>query len=179
MKRSAVFIFQSLFVLWGFASCHHEQQSQQQLSPDSLKEHLINANKIILVNESKEIDDFISRHQWKMTKTGTGLRYEIFQHGNGKLAENEKQVTFAYTLYLADGTLCYSADEKKPLTIIPGHGEQTHGLEEGILMMHEGDKARLVLPAHLGYGMLGDDNKVPRKSILYYEVTLLKVTDKK
>ena len=179
MKTSNGFFFQSLFILLSFASCHHEQQQQQQVSPDSLKEHLINANKISLANESKEIDDFISRHEWKMTQTGTGLRYEIYQHGKGKQAENEKQVTFAFSLYLTDGTLCYSADEKKPLTIVPGHAEQTHGLEEGILLMHEGDKVRLVVPAHLGYGMLGDDNKIPRKSILYYDVTLLKVTDTK
>ena len=175
------------FLTWPFllvglfiGSCHHEQQ-QQMVSQDSLKEHLIKANKISIENESKLIDDFISRHQWKMTLTGTGLRYEIYSHenGKGKKAENEKQVTIAYTLYFADGTLCYPADAGKPITFILGHGQQPHGLEEGILFMHEGDRARLVVPAHLGYGMTGDDDKIPGRSILYYEVTLLKVNDTK
>ncbi len=128
-------------------------------------------------DESKEIEDFIEHHSWKMTSTGTGLRYEIYHHGNGKKAEEKKQVSIAFSVYLLDGTLCYPADETRPLTIILGHGEQTRGLEEAIMMMHEGDKARLVVPAHLAFGLQGDDNKIPGKSALYYDVTLLKVSD--
>ena len=128
-------------------------------------------------DESKEIDDFIARHPWKMTSTGTGLRYEIYHHGNGKKAAEKKQVSILFSVYLLDGTRCYSADENKPLTFILGHGEQTHGLEEGIAMMHEGDQARLVVPAHLAYGLQGDGNKIPAKNALYYDVTLLKVND--
>ncbi len=159
-----------------FLSCHHEQQ-QQTISQDSLKEHLIGANKIMVKDESKEIEDFIERHPWKMTSTGTGLRVEIYHHGNGKKAEEKKQVSIAFSVYLLDGTLCYPADENKPLTIILGHGEQTRGLEEGVMLMHEGDKARLVVPAHLAFGLQGDDNKIPGKNALYYDVTLLKVND--
>lgn len=165
-----------LLLLCFLVSCHHTQQ-QQVVSTDSLKEQLINANKIIVQDESKEIKDFISRHQWKMNSTGTGLRYEIFQKGKEKKPEDKKQVSISYSVYLLDGTLCYSAGEKNPLIITLGHGEQTRGLEEGILLMHEGDKARLVVPSHLGYGTLGDNNKITGKSALYYEVTLLKVSD--
>ncbi len=179
MKFAAtIFFYLMLVVSSCFISCNH-QPEQQVVSADSLKEHLINANKIMLKDESKEIDDFISRHQWKMTSTGSGLRYEIYQQGNGKKAEEKEQITIAYTLYLLDGTQCYSISDKKPLTLITGRGEQTHGLEEGVLLMREGDKARLVLPSHLGYGMLGDDDKIPRSSSLYYDVTLLKVNDLK
>jgi FKBP-type peptidyl-prolyl cis-trans isomerase FkpA len=165
-----------LFTVYCLSSCRHEQQ-QQVSSEDSLKEHLINANKIMVKDESKEIEDFISRHQWKMTSTGTGLRYEIYSHGSGKKAEVKKEVTVAFSVYLLDGTLCYPADEKKPLTIIPGQGEQTRGLEEGIMLMHEGDKARLVVPSHLAFGIQGDGNKIPGRNALYYDVTLLKVND--
>ena len=147
------------------------------VAEDSLREHLINANKIMVKDESKEIEEFISRHPWKMTSTGTGLRYEIYEHGNGKRAEEKKQVTFIFSVYLLDGTLCYPADENKPVTIILGHGEQARGLEEGIMLMQEGDKARLLVPAHLAYGLQGDDNKIPGKSALYYDVTLLKVNE--
>jgi FKBP-type peptidyl-prolyl cis-trans isomerase FkpA len=165
-----------LFTVYFFSSCRHEQQ-QQVSSEDSLKEHLINANKIMVKDESKEIEDFISRHQWKMTSTGTGLRYEIYNHGSGKKAEEKKEVTVAFSVYLLDGTLCYPADEKKPLTIILGQGEQTRGLEEGIMLMHEGDKARLVVPSHLAFGIQGDGNKIPGRNALYYDVTLLRVND--
>ena len=162
-------------------SCHRDMQ-QQQVSEDSLKEQMINANKIMVQNESDEIDEFISRHQWKMTMSGTGLRYEIYAHAGSKPAKKpgvRSEVSIAYSLYLEDGTLCYSAGEKNPLTFVIGRGEQTHGLEEGLMLMSEGDKARFVLPAHLGYGMLGDGIRIPRKSILYYDVTLLNVNELK
>jgi FKBP-type peptidyl-prolyl cis-trans isomerase len=177
MIGSRMILLQLLVMfLLAFGSCREPQQ-QQDVSTDSLKEHLINANKIMVENESKEIDDFISRHSWKMISSGTGLRYCIDQPGKGKMAEEKKTVSISYSVYLTDGTLCYSADDKNPLMLTLGRGEQTRGLEEGILFLHEGGKARLVVPAHLGYGRLGDDKKIPGGSTLYYEVTLLKVND--
>jgi FKBP-type peptidyl-prolyl cis-trans isomerase len=159
-----------------FPSCRHEQQ-QQAVSGDSLREHLISAHKIMVKDESQEVEEFIARHGWKMTSTGTGLRYEIYQHGKGKKAEEKKQVSILFSVYLLDGTLCYPADEKKPVNIILGQGEQTRGLEEGLMLMHEGDRARLVVPSHLAFGLQGDENKISGKQALYYDVTLLKVKD--
>jgi FKBP-type peptidyl-prolyl cis-trans isomerase len=156
------------------SSCHRENHPQV-ISADSIKEKLINTNKKMLMDEMNEIDDFILRHHWKMEATGTGLRYEIYQYGSGRKAELNSRVTFTFSVFLFDGTKCYFADDKNPLTIVIGHGEQNRGLEEGILLMHEGDKARLIVPVHLGYGMHGDENKIPGNSPLYYEVNLLKV----
>ena len=168
--RHQLLLIACLFI----ASCHRGEQ--QVVKEDSLQEHMINANKIMVKNESAEIEEFISRHSWKMTSTGTGLRYEIYRHGNGKKADVKNRVTICYTAYLLDGTLCYTVDEKNPLTITLGHGEQIRGLEEGIMQMNEGDHARLVIPAHLGFGIAGDKNKIPRNSALYYDVYLLKIT---
>jgi FKBP-type peptidyl-prolyl cis-trans isomerase FkpA len=168
-------LYYLLLLFFFLASCRNEQQPHVT-SEDSLKEHLINANKIMVGDESKEIEEFISRHGWKMTSTGTGLRYEIYEQGKGKKAGEKKELTISFSVYLLDGTLCYPADEK-PLTIILGQGEQTRGLEEGIMLMREGDKARLVVPAHLAFGLQGDEKKIPGKNALYYDVVLLKVRD--
>lgn len=158
-----------------FVSCHHAQQQVE--SVDSLKEHMMNVNRIMVKDESTEIEEFISRHPWKMSSTGTGLRYEIYKQGNGKKAGADKRVSISYNAFLLDGTPCYSADENKPLTFSLGHGEQPRGLEEGTMLMKEGDHAHLVVPAHLGFGMQGDGNKIPGNSPVYYDVTLLKVND--
>ena len=170
--------FSRLLLLFSvcFAGCH--QESTQVVSDDSIKEHMVNANKIIVQNESKEIDDFIARHSWKMYSTGTGLRYEIYKRGNGKKATPEKQVSVLFHAYLLDGTLCDSTGEK-PMHITLGHGEQVRGLEEGIMLMNEGDQARLIVPAHLGFGVRGNGNNIPGNSSLYYDVTLLKVNESK
>lgn len=166
--------YQLFFILCFFlGSCHHDQQ--QVDSNDSLQEHMINANKIMVKDESAAIEGFISRHAWNMTSTGTGLRYEIYSHGNGKRAGVKNQVSIAYIVFLIDGTLCYKVDERKPMMITLGQGEQIRGLEEGIMLMNEGDHARLVVPAHLAFGKQGDGNKIPGNSALYYDVYLIKV----
>jgi FKBP-type peptidyl-prolyl cis-trans isomerase len=166
-----------LFFITCLEACHHES-SQVMVPDDSIREHMVQANKIIVQNESKEIEEFISRHSWKMISTGTGLRYEIYRQGYGKKAAAEKQVSVLFHAYLLDGSLCDSSGEK-PLQITLGHGEQVRGLEEGIVLMKEGDQARLIVPAHLGFGVRGNGNNIPGNSPLYYDVTLLKVNESK
>ena len=156
------------------SSCHHETE-EKKLSDEEIKQRMANVNKIIVHDESKDIDEFISRHQWKMQSTGTGLRYDIYEKGSGRMPIANDTVRIAYSLYLTDGTLCYSADERKPLRFVLGKGAQISGLEEGLQLMHEGDKARLVIPSHLAYGIQGDGDKIPAGSALYYDVKLLSV----
>ncbi|PLX11282.1 MAG: hypothetical protein C0594_03890 [Marinilabiliales bacterium] len=51
------------------------------------------------------------------------------------------------------------------------------GLEEGISMMREGEKARFIIPPYLAWGLLGDEDKVPMRSIVVYDVELISVED--
>lgn len=155
-------------------SCAHRNE-QTIASRDSLNEHLTEANRIMVVDEAKEIDAFINRHQFIMKTTGTGLRIQILQKGRGDRPEPHGQVAIACKEFLLDGTLVYSADSGKPLVIRLGEGFQPKGLEEGLLTMEKGTKARLVLPSHLAFGMLGDGDKIPRASPLYYELEVLTV----
>jgi FKBP-type peptidyl-prolyl cis-trans isomerase FkpA len=157
-----------------FASCNHNAD-EKKLSDEEIKDRMTNVNKILVRDESKEIDEFITRHQWKMEKTGTGLRYDIYTKTNGRQPISNDTVAIAYKLFLLDGTEAYSADESKPIIFILGHGDQPAGLEEGLMMMHEGESARLVVPYHLGYGMAGDENKIPAGASLYYDLKLLSI----
>jgi len=38
-----------------------------------------------------------------------------------------------------------------------------------------GDKATFIMPPHLAYGLPGDGNKIPARSVIAYEVILVKV----
>jgi FKBP-type peptidyl-prolyl cis-trans isomerase len=155
-------------------SCNSNRE-EKKLSDAEIKDRMANVNKIIVKDEAKDIDEFVSRHQWKMQSTGTGLRIEVYENGTGKKPTLKDTVSIAYKVYLLDGTLCYSADETHRLRFILGTGQQTSGLEEGLQLMQQGAKARMVVPSHLAYGMTGDENKIPAGNALYYEVTLLKV----
>ncbi len=53
-----------------------------------------------------------------------------------------------------------------------GHGGVESGIEEGILLLHKGDKARFILPPFRAHGLLGDRQKIPPRSIIVYELEL-------
>ncbi len=45
----------------------------------------------------------------------------------------------------------------------------------GIMLLHEGGKARLVIPSHLGYGAQGAGGVIPPNATLIFDVELVKV----
>jgi FKBP-type peptidyl-prolyl cis-trans isomerase FkpA len=157
------------------SSCHHNYPKDDKQQSAEVKEHLMNANKIIVKDESKDIEAFISHHQWKMQMTGTGLRIQIYEEGKGAKPDYKSTVGIAYKVYLLDGTLCYSADEQHPAKISLDANDLPRGLEEGLMQMAEGSKARMVLPYHLAFGITGDGDKIPPGRALYYDIHLIKV----
>ena len=156
-----------------YTGCKEHVRNLENKTED-VNNKLTEMNAKIVGNESKKIDSFIAGHSYQMNSTGTGLRYEIYFHGNGKKPYIHDEVTVNYQLYLLDGTKCYSSDSDSCKFRI-GIGQQARGLEEGLMMMVPGDKARLVVPAHLGYGISGDQNKIPPASTLFYDVELITV----
>ena len=132
-------------------------------------------NKIIVKTEEQQIEEFISRHSWTMDSTGTGLRYMIYETGNGKKPAVDQTVRVACKIFLLDAALCYEYKKENPLEFVIGKKDAPRGIEEAVLLMHVGDKARVLIPSHLGYGLLGDKDKIPGNSSLYVEIELLEV----
>jgi peptidylprolyl isomerase len=61
--------------------------------------------------------------------------------------------------------------------MVIGQGKVLKGLEEGVRMMHVGEKARFVLPYPLAYGTEAYDN-IPAYSNIVFDVDLLELLDK-
>lgn len=166
-----IYIFYFCMIIY---SCSNKSPDPV-LDQSEINERLTGMNKILVGNESKRIDEFIMRHSFNMQRTGTGLRYQVYHHGTGNKPGFKSIVEINYKIFLLDGTLCYSNDSGPGLKINLGIGEQVHGLEEGLVLMSAGDKARFVIPSHLAYGMQGDQNKIPPSSALFIDVELIKV----
>ena len=141
------------------------------------KESLIRANKGLVTIDHERIEAFAERHQWEMGTTETGLWYQIYDHGDGDSARIGLIANMNYTVSLLDGTVCYSSDSTGSKSFVIGHGGVESGLEEAILMMRVGDKARFIMPPHLAHGLPGDNNKIPARSTIVYQVELLNLTD--
>ncbi len=95
--------------------------------------------------------------------------------GDGKKAEDGKVVVLEYSVQLSNGHLIYSSGESGLKEFMIGKGEVEAGLEEGILLLREGDCAKFIIPSHFAFGLLGDQDKILPKSTLIYDVKLLKI----
>jgi FKBP-type peptidyl-prolyl cis-trans isomerase FkpA len=166
-------LFNILFVLFLFSAC--TGNSQEKKKQDEINEQLERMNKAHVGQESKKIDAFVAEKKFNVQRTGTGLRYEIYHHGTGTKPETHNVIELKYKVYLLNGQLCYSSDSTGNTKFRIGEGQQIRGLEEGIMLMQQGDKARLILPNHLAFGMLGDDKKIPPGQPVYFDIELISI----
>jgi peptidyl-prolyl cis-trans isomerase A (cyclophilin A) len=109
-------------------------------------------------------------------KTESGLRYQFIQRGSGKKAEDGKTVSVHYSGQLPDGKVFDSSySRKKPIEFPLGRGNVIAGWDEGIALLQVGDKARFVIPSHLGYGSSGAGGVIPPNATLIFDVELMDV----
>lgn len=140
---------------------------------ESTNESLVKTNRYLLKSENNDIENYIRRHQWEMKETGSGLRIMIYKDGSGSTAEKGQMVEINYELLLITGDVVYSSQESGPMIFRIGYGGVESGLEEAILLMKKGDKAKLVIPSHLAHGFLGDDKKIPPRSTVIYDIEII------
>jgi len=164
-----------LLLLLCFSCSEPPQPSNSTRHLGMLSDSLVNYNRGVVLTEDQQIDDFVSRYGWKLNKTGTGLRYVIFKRGSGEATRKGKVVFIRYTLHLLNGNLCYSSDKEGLKEFKIGYGGVESGVEEGILLMHVGDRAKFIVPSHLAFGLLGDQNKIPQHATLVYDIELVKI----
>ena len=169
-KRVLNMLFFMGFIIL-LASCN----SDAARTTKPTKEDMFKANRNLVKQEKEEIESYIDRHGWEMNETGSGLRYSILEKGNGEQAEAGKIAVLEYTCRLISGDLLYSSTESGLKEFVIGHGGVESGLEEAVLLLHQGDKARLIVPAHLAYGLVGDDNKISGHATLIYEIKLIEL----
>jgi len=172
MKKYGALLFLMVVLLFT-AACNTFQGNQNKNKPEKplTEKELIALNRRLMRREKKQINDFIRLQHWKMKETGTGLRYEILKHGTGKRAKTGEIAVIRYQVKLFDGEKVYSGIK----TFKIGYGNVESGLEEGILLLKQGDVARFILPSHLAYGLSGDGNKIPPHVPIIYHVDLLKL----
>jgi len=150
-----------------------DRQQQETFDPAKYKEPLIEANKHVVATEDQHIADFLSRYGWEMRETGTGLRYMIVEQGNGQQARPGMIAVLDYRVRMITGDVIYSSDQKGYKEFLIGKGGVEAGLEQAVLLMRKGDSGRFILPSHLAYGLLGDQDKIPPKATLIYEIKLI------
>src|SRR5258705_2879575 len=153
-----------LFILFSLCSFQCGPKHEENIDENKLKEKMVDVNKAVVKTEEQQIEEFISRHGWSMDSTGTGLRFMIYEKGTGKRPKVNQTARIACKIFLLDATLCYEYKKEEPLEFVIGQKDVPRGIEEATLLLQVGDKAKIIVPSHLGYGLLGDKDKIPGNS---------------
>ena len=135
----------------------------------------MHANKELVSIEEQDIENYVRRQGWDMEETGSGLRYMIYQHGNGRKVEEGLVVQCAYESGLLTGKKCYNSNDNGPKEFLVGRGGVESGLEEAVLHLREGDRVKIILPSHLAFGLVGDDDCIPKKAVVVYDLEVKNV----
>lgn len=173
LKVIVIMCISGTLLLQSCGNSRNNTTKKTDIQSKEFQDKLVDANKMYVKRESDEIDQYLKRKGWEMTTTGTGLRYMITRKGNGTVPRHEQRVKVNFKVSLMDGTVCYSSDSTGAYEFVVGMSNVESGLHEGIQYMHVGDKAIMILPSHLAYGLIGDEKKIPPRASLVYELELL------
>ncbi len=109
-------------------------------------------------------------------KMQSGLKFLKVESGTGDKAQQGKYVSVHYTGYLMDGKKFDSSVERgEPIEFQLGKGMVIKGWEEGIELMHVGDKMRFIIPSELAYGEKGAPGAIPANATLIFDCELVGV----
>jgi len=158
-------------------------EDQEDIIPEKPKDwsigHSVDYNQEIGVREDLDIKIYLEHHKGlQMQTSNTTLRYHISRNEtqNNIDVKIGDLVTVRMKISLLDGSVCYESDSIPDKFVVGQSDLVTSGLHEGVLLMHESDKAKLIVPSVIGYGLLGEESKnIPPQSVLIYDVELLSV----
>lgn len=170
MKRLAIFPFYFITVMCLFLSSCHDRTPVIDLQPDNsirYKENMINANRVVIQSEATQIEGYVQRRKMSTKALPCGALYSEYAHGDSSPINPEDTVVVGYRLEALDGTPFYT---RQTDTLVVGHREVTQALDDLLLQLNYGSKAWLIAPSNTAYGVAGDGDRVPSRTIVIYNI---------
>ncbi|QKZ12052.1 FKBP-type peptidyl-prolyl cis-trans isomerase [Spirosoma sp. KUDC1026] len=131
--------------------------------------------------DAKIVDDYVAKNglAGKGQKSPSGLFMVTTQPGSGPTPKPGDVVLVHYTGKLLDGKVFDSSLTNpqmggKPAQLQIGVGMVIPGWDEGVMKMHKGEKATLVIPSTLAYGPRGNQGIAPN-SVLTFDIELVDI----
>lgn len=154
-------------------SCEEKEKQPAGPSKSDMKTSMEKANRYLVNEEEMDIESYIRRHGFEMVSTGTGVRYQVLRQGSDELLQQGQRVSMEYQLGSIAGDVFYSSDVDGIKTFVIGKGEVESGLDEAVTHFHRGDYGLVIIPSHLGYGLHGDNDKIPAYTTLVYTIKII------
>lgn len=167
--RLAIFIVGISF----FASCG-QRAAEPRVAPVDIRKPRL---------EQREVSQNVAKYEEPMIGTcASGLKYEVLKAApeGAQQPKSGQKVTVHYTGWLEyDGKpgmkFDSSVDRGQKFSFIIGIGQVIKGWDEGVMDMKVGEKRRLTIPSHLGYGARGAGRIIPPNATLIFDVELFDV----
>ncbi len=175
IKTFVMIIRYGTIILFFFCliSCQvNKEKNTNQIRPG--RDELADLNTYFVQKDRERIQNYIERKNLKMTESPTGLWYLIEKQGTGELLKENDHVMLDYVCSLLDGTICYTSEVLGPKEVVLGRSQLEPGLNEGLRMLKPGAEATFILPPYLAYGLIGDSKKIPSRSVIIYNVNILR-----
>ena len=166
-----------LFILTiGLLLSCEEKKQVIETPVDWSQEKSTSLAKEIVFEEQIDIQLYLKRRpEWKMTATGTGLQYWIYEDVEGENAQEGNIVDVTFEVRLLDDSLCYKTEEFEVSSFKVDKSDIETGVQEGIKYLSKGDKAKFIIPSHLGHGLVGDMNNIPPLQALVVDIELVDI----
>lgn len=178
LKINLLLYSTAIIMLHSCSSCNTNKTSSEvkPLTEKERTDRLIEYNKALLKAERQAINKFIEGNELSMDSTGSGLRYFIYQKSDSDKKPIEgNRVSIKYTSQLLSGEKLYSSEIDGLKSIHINKDNNELGLHEGLQLLSLGEKAKFILPSHLAFGVHGDNNKIPSRATIIYDVELVEI----
>lgn len=109
--------------------------------------------------------------------TPSGLKIVMFEsHPDSALVKRGQTVVIDYSGYLLNGYMFDSSvDRGQPYSYQVGNVPMIAGWAEAVNLLHEGEKAQIIVPYQLAYGAQGRPPIIPGKSDLIFDMHLIDI----
>lgn len=172
-RRNYMILKYIVFALFALVSCRNNPESTV-LNSRPGKDEMADLNRYFVQKDRERIQNYIVRKNLKPTESATGLWYQIIKEGEGLHFTDNNKVVMEYECSLLDGTSCYSSKKLGPKELILGKSEMEPGMNEALRLLKPGAEAIFIFPPFLAYGLIGDQNKIPSRAIIVYNVNILR-----
>ena len=116
-----------------------------------------------------EFLNYLSDNNIEETPTESGLVFINILEGSGDSPVAGSKVAVNYTGYLLDGQKFDSSfDRNAPMVFTVGSGMVIKGLDEAVVLMKRGGKAKVVIPYYLAYGDSGYGTIPSYTNLVFY-----------
>jgi peptidylprolyl isomerase len=110
----------------------------------------------------------------------SGIKYILAEQTQGKKVVPHDTVVIKYVGKFMDGTVFDASYDRNDTLVFEVASKMViKGLDEGLLFLKEGEKARFIIPYEMAYGEEGREPIIPAKSDLIFDIYLQKVIDGK